>query len=377
MKQLANPFLVYGYEGPEYFCDRETETKQLISSLNNGWNITLVSPRRMGKTGLIKNTFYHILQDNKNAVCVYADIFGTNGMPDFVNVLGTALLNAMMSKGEKALHKIMQFFASWRPVVSMDPMSGEPSLSITLDPQDATLNLQQIFNTIKDSDRDIFIAIDEFQQINEYEDHRLEAQLRSYIQFLHNAHFIFSGSKQHLMAGMFLSPKRPFYQSTRMIEIGAIGEKSYYSFAAKFFKARHLSFDDAVFHYLYDNLEGHTWYMQSVLNQLYAESKDVTTTEQIDQAFHQLVMSNDGYYETILTLLPEKQQTLLAAIASEGEVSTPTSGQFVSRYGLTSASSVSSALKALTDKELIYHAPSEYHVYDRFFAMWLKAKFRR
>ncbi len=377
MKHLANPFLVYGYESPAYFCDRETETKQLISDLNNGWNITLVSPRRMGKTGLIKNAFYHIRQDNKNAVCVYADIFGTNSTADFVSVLGTALLNALMSKGEKALHKIMQFFASWRPIVSMDPMSGEPSLSITLDPQDATLNLQQIFNMIKDSDREIFIAIDEFQQINEYDDHGLEAQLRSYIQFLHNAHFIFSGSKQHLMAEMFLSPKRPFYQSTRIMEIEAIGEESYYAFATKFFKERHLSIDATVFHYLYDNLEGHTWYMQSVLNQLYTGSEDVTTTEQVDRAFHQLVMSNNGYYETILTLLPEKQQRLLAAIASEGKVSTPTSGQFVSHYELTSASSVSSALKALTDKELIYHSPSDYHVYDRFFAMWLRRKFRR
>lgn len=59
-EKLANPFIYQGYESPEYFCDREAETKTLISHLKNGRNVTLISPRRLGKTGLIKNTFYHL-----------------------------------------------------------------------------------------------------------------------------------------------------------------------------------------------------------------------------------------------------------------------------------------------------------------------------
>ena len=118
MKKLSNPFLVYGYESPEYFCDREVETAQLISDLNNGWNITLFSPRRMGKTGLIKNVFYRLQHESRDAVCIYVDTFGTNDLSDFVQTFGTAILTAMLSKGEKALRRAMQFFAAWRPVVS-------------------------------------------------------------------------------------------------------------------------------------------------------------------------------------------------------------------------------------------------------------------
>ena len=55
---MNNPFLIVGYQGPEYFCDREKETEVILSALHNGRNITLVSPRRMGKTGLIKNVFF-------------------------------------------------------------------------------------------------------------------------------------------------------------------------------------------------------------------------------------------------------------------------------------------------------------------------------
>lgn len=78
MKNIpTNPFLITGYQGPDYFCDREKETASLMSALKNGRNITLISPRRMGKTGLIKNVFYYIQKENKSAACFYLDIFST------------------------------------------------------------------------------------------------------------------------------------------------------------------------------------------------------------------------------------------------------------------------------------------------------------
>lgn len=49
--KLVNPFIYEGYEGPEYFCDRTVETEDLIANLQNGRNTTLVSPRKIGKTG--------------------------------------------------------------------------------------------------------------------------------------------------------------------------------------------------------------------------------------------------------------------------------------------------------------------------------------
>ena len=193
----------------------------------------------------------------------------------------------------------------------------------------------------------------------------VEAQLRSYIQFLHNAHFIFSGSKRHLMADIFLSPNRPFFQSTRLMELQAIDEAPYYTFASRFFCQQGHQLDKDVFHYFYNMLEGHTWYVQSVLKQLYADGEDVVTERQADEAIRQLVQDNNAYYETIFSLLPEKQQKLLDAIAHEGHVSAPNSGQFIARYRLTSASSVSSSLKSLTDKELVYKSPAGYQVYYR------------
>lgn len=373
-KKLSNPFLVYGYESPEYFCDRERETSQLIDNLRNGWNVTLISPRRMGKTGLIKNAFYQLSHDKeaKDIVCIYADIFNTNNLDDFVRTVGSAILNSMLSKGEKLMRKALQFFAAWRPVVSVDPMSGEPSVSVTLDPHDDEVNLKQIFEMLGASDKEIFVAIDEFQQIMTYPEKGTEALLRSYTQFVHNAHFIFSGSKRHLMTELFLSPSRPFYQSTRIMNLSAISEPAYYNFADRFFQSAHLSLSREAFHLCYEKLEGHTWYVQSVLKVVFGHGESVADESPFKDAIHELVQDNTPSYETILSLLPERQQKLLSAIAKEGYVTTPTSGGFVSRYHLVSASSVSSAIRVLVDKELVYKSEKGYSVYDRFFGLWLK-----
>ena len=87
-RKLENPFVYQGYEGPDYFCDRVEETKNMISALENGRNITLISPRKIGKTGLINHVFYQIKKENKDAICIYVDIFSTNNLQEFVETLG-------------------------------------------------------------------------------------------------------------------------------------------------------------------------------------------------------------------------------------------------------------------------------------------------
>lgn len=370
--KLENPFLVYGYEGPEYFCDREQETQSLISDMRNGWNITLVSPRRMGKTGLIKNAFYEIEKENKDCVCIYVDIFGTNCLHDFVQLLGAAMLNAMMRRSEKFIHKIAQLFSSWRPVISPDPITGAPSLSVTTEPTETEYNLKSIFNYLKSSGKEIYLAIDEFQQIMEYPEKGTEAELRTYVQFVHNVHFIFSGSKQHLMTEMFMSPRRPFFQSTRLMELKRIDETPYYNFAQEFFLAKGGSISRDVFHALYETVEGHTWYIQSILKVLYANYGNVDDLRQLQAAINEIINTSAAYYSAIMPLLTDRQQEVVRAIAKEGIVSSPTSGAFIEKYHLKSASTIKSALSTLIKKEIVYRRKEGYMVYDRFFSRWLR-----
>ena len=225
------------------------------------------------------------------------------------------------------------------------------------------------------SRREIYIAIDEFQQIANYPESGTEAMLRSHIQFATNVHFIFAGSKYRLMAEMFGSPQRPFFQSTEMMDLQPLDRDVYYAFASRFFEKKRGSLDRDTFMELYDRFEGHTWYIQSVLNRLYDSCLHVRGIKEVNRETVNLVESRSPQYESLAQFLSSNQFNLLKAIAIEGIVKEPTGARFIREHNMASASIVQSALRALVEKEIVYRTPRGYIVYDRFMSIWLARTF--
>lgn len=370
-----NPFIISGYEGPGYFCNRTEETENIVSHLQNGINITLVSPRKIGKTGLIKHVFHRIKELNKDAICIYIDIFHTQNQHDFIQTLGRAVVQEKLLDQRSPVKKKLSTFSNWRPTFSFDPMTGAPVISVNIDHLNTEHTIEGILTYLNSSNQEVFIAIDEFQTITDYPEKGTEALLRSHIQFMNNVHFIFSGSKQHLMYEMFGSPKRPFYQSTSMMNLEPLHEEIYYDFAARFFTAKKGSISPDVFSQLYKMFEGHTWYMQSVLNRLYERGKHVTDFQQVNETILTILAEKAPQYESLMGFLTTNQFSVLKAIAQEGFVAQPQSNAFIQKYELASASSNKKVIDVLTEKELIYRTPQGYIVYDRFLALWLKRQF--
>lgn len=371
-KKIANPFIYQGYESPEYFCDREIETKTLLSHLKNGRNVTLISPRRIGKTGLIKNTFFHLKEEDKEAVCLYLDIFATKKLQNFVEQFGVMVINDIVRKNASYIEKALAFFSALRPVLSMDPLTGEPSVSITVEPTQEEITMQGIFKYLNESGREVYVAIDEFQQIAEYPEKGTEALLRSHIQFSQHVHFIFSGSKHHLMAEIFGSPKHPFYQSTEMMGLKPLNSDTYYGFCQAFFERKGGNLSKNIFEHIYQQFAGHTWYVQCIMNRLYETETQVEGVEQVNAAILSILEGREPQFESMTQFFTENQFTLLKAIAKEGIVAQPTAGKFIKDHKLSGASSVKAALKALEEKELVYRKAEGYVIYDRFMDLWLK-----
>lgn len=372
LRPLSNPFISQGYESPDYFCDRQEETAMLMSHLRNGRNVTLISPRRIGKTGLIKNTFYHLTADNKDVVCLYVDIYATKSLRDFVEQLGTTVINDLVRKNSSLKDKVITFFASLRPVFSLDPLTGEPSVSITVEPSQEDITMRNIFRYLNESDKEVYVAIDEFQQIGEYPENGTEAMLRSYIQFAQHVHFIFSGSKHHLMAEIFGSPKHPFYQSTEMMGLKPLNSDVYYDFCRNFFVKKGGELSKGIFMHIYNEFEGHTWYVQAIMNRLYENENVVDSVSQVNRALLSILGGREAQYESMVQFFTENQFALLKAIAKDGVVAQPTSGKFIKAHGLSGASSAKAALKVLEEKELVYRKPEGYVVYDLFMNYWLR-----
>jgi hypothetical protein len=372
---MKNPFVTNGYAGAEYFCDRAQETEILRELLVNENNIALISPRRIGKTDLI----WHVFDDpgiQKNYHCFVVDIYATKNLGDFVNMLGKALVDELRPKGRKAWEKFVTMVASLRSEITFD-ISGMPVWGVGIGSiNNPTVTLDEIFTYLEKADKPCLVAIDEFQQITRYGDETIEATIRTYVQRCTNAHFIFSGSQRHMMNGMFTSPSRPFYQAVTIINLQPLDLDVYTDFCVNKFEKAGKHLDKAVVALLYERFEAVTSYMHRVMNVLFSRTDTGATCDvsMVDEAVEFIIRLSSDTYESLFYQMPEKQRSLFLAIAREGKAKEVTSGAFIKRNKLNSASSVSSALKGLLDKDFITEDKNVYSVYDQFFALWLKFK---
>lgn len=372
---IVNPFITTGYAGAAYFCDREQETADLTRLLVNGNNVALISPRRYGKTNLIRHCFAQpAIADNYYTFII--DIYSTKSVQDMVHRLGLSILETLKPKGRKAWEKFIGVLSSVRPGISYDA-GGNPSWTLSIgDIATPTTTLEEIFYFLEHADKPCLVAIDEFQQITHYNDDLIEATLRTHVQYCTNTHFIFAGSQRHLMGQMFTSPARPFYQSVAIYNLPLLPEEKYTDFCLRLFNENGRKLSSEVPHALYSRFEGITYYMQRVMNELFARTPIGGTCgiEGIEPALHYIILISSNTYEDLMYQLPEKQSLVLRAIARDGKAQNLTSGKFIKRHGLLSASSVKSAVPALLDKGLITNELGIYQVYDKFLEMWLTAK---
>ena len=367
-----NPFLITGYKSQEFFCDRRIETGRLISAIENQRNITLISSRRMGKTGLIKHVFSHILKD-KSQLPIYFDIMGTTALDEFAEVFSNAVIRTI-SRTESALKGLLKKLAALRPALSFDPLTGEPRISLDIrNEQEVVLSLDLLFNLVAQDKRSFVVAIDEFQQISSYPEKNVETILRTYIQQTTNMSFIFSGSKKHMLSEMFLQPSRPFFNSTEMMFLDVIDREEYFDFIRSHFSRRGKTIHDDALESIAEYTGLHTFYVQFLCNRLFSLFRNITGKE-VSHAMQMILHENQPIYANYLNLLTIIQYRILRAIALEGVVESPTSAKFLAKHNLGAASTVSQGVESLTRKEFIQNEAGRLSLQDKFFAQWIRSK---
>ncbi len=371
--KIKNPFVVNGYVSEEYFCDRESETAELTGALRNERNMVVVSPRRMGKTGLIEHCF-HQKEIERGYYTFFIDIYATGSLKEFVFILGKHIFTTLKSKGRKFAEHFFSAISSLRPAFKLDPVSGQPVFDIGIgEIRQPLLSLEEIFRYLETADKRCIVAIDEFQQIVRYPEKNVEAVLRTYIQQCKNTTFVFCGSQHHMIQNIFFSASRPFYQSASYMNLEPIGLEPYRKFVQNHFNKAGKNISDECITRVYNLLDGHTWYMQAVFNRLYEQLDrgEEMTVDIADFVLHMTVESNRTVYQNMVSMLSERQKEILFAIAKEGKASGITSAEFIRKHGLYSPSSVQSSVKQLLEKEFITKEENSYQIYDRFFGLWL------
>lgn len=370
---------VYGIsvEG-ENFTDRIKETKRLKLNFENGMNVILISPRRMGKSSIVKKVKSEIT--NPEIKVVYMDIYDCRSEYDFYNRFATVLLKETASKTEHIIENIKRFMVRLTPKISFspEPMS-DFSLSLGITPQnyqpEEILQLPELI--AKEQGKHIVVCIDEFQQIGEIPDSlTIQKRIRGVWQHQQNVSYCLFGSKKHLMTKLFQNRKMPLYQFGEMMYLDKISTEDWVPFIQSRFESQGKRISEDFTIRICETVENCSSYVQQLAWNVLAETEDKVTEQDFNNGVEALMTQCSGLFQEQLQGLTSYQMNFIRAICN-GVHSDFGSKEVLEEYHLGSKSNISRLRESLLDKEIIETNKDGVYLEDPIFRMWFKREYMK
>lgn len=369
---------VYGVAVSDYnFIGRERETKRLLDNFKGGINVILMSPRRLGKTSLVKHVCNKL--DDKDIITVYLDIFGCKSEYDFYNKLATEVLKQTASKHELWFEEAKEFLYRLTPKISFSPEpNSDFSISLGITPKTHTPEeVLQMAETIAiKRKKRIVICIDEFQQIGEMSNSKqIQARLRTVWQHQKHVSYCLFGSKHHLMSTIFLHRSMPFFQFGDTISLNKIATEDWVEYIVSHFADGKRTISHALAEEICKFTENYSAYVQQLAWLVFTlkEEGETVTEDDVRQAENDLLATNDILFMQMIEPLSEFQLNFLRAIASGIKKDFGLS-EVREEYNLGSYSNITRLKTALLERDLIEKQKTELVITDPIFAKWLKRK---
>lgn len=362
---------VYGVavEG-DNFTDRTKETERLVKDFENGQNVILISPRRIGKTSLVRKA--KSLVNKKKITVVYLDIYDCRSEYDFYNKFAAALIKQTAGKTENVLNNIKDFLVRLTPKIAFDiDPNSEISLSLGITQKDYSpeeiLNLpERIASKTK---KHIVVCIDEFQQIGEFQDSlTIQKKMRSVWQLQNNVSYCLFGSKKHMLANLFQDKKMPFYQFGDINFLQPIPTEEWILFIRKKFEEKNLQILDKHIEKICSTVQNQSSYVQQL-----AWNVMLNTTKKVDDGIIESAIDDTLSQNSLLFLqqiegLTAYQMNFLKAL-TQG-VQDFTSKAVLTNYNLGSKSNITRIKTILIKKELIEKTMDGFGFTDPVFQLW-------
>lgn len=369
---------VYGVAVSDYnFIGREQETKRLLDNFRGGINVILMSPRRLGKTSLVKHVCNKL--DEEDIITVYLDIFGCKSEYDFYNKLAAEVLKQTASKHELWLEEAKEFIYRLTPKISFSPEpNADFAISLGITPKTHTpeevLGMAEKI-AIKKGKR-IVICIDEFQQIGEMANSKqIQARLRTVWQHQKQVSYCLFGSKHHLMSAIFLHRSMPFYQFGDIISLDKIATADWVEYIVSHFSDGKRTISRALAEDICRFTENYSAYVQQLSWLVFTQKEEgeTVTEEDVKQAMNDLLATNEILFMQMIEPLSEYQLNFLRAIAS-GVTKDFGLSEVREEYKLGSYSNINRLKTALLERDLIEKRGAETVMTDPVFAKWIKRK---
>ena len=364
---MENPFEYQRIVVGKTFIDREQEINILKKALISGENILLYSPRRLGKTSLLKET---LLRIGNKRIAIYVDLWECLTEGEIAEKLATGIINTSYTKIEKAANTLKEAITSTRPLITLEP-DGSIGIKLEYIEKDKTLRetLFLIEKIAQKRKKKVIIIIDECQAITEFEGNRIEKLFRTIIQQQRYATYVFSGSKQHVLKAMVNEKTRPFYRQLRQMTLGPISLESFSPFIKKGF-SKILNIDNSTIKEIYKFTKGNPQRTQQVCHFLFSKALDKKkpTVNLVNKVVADLCLSLDKEFEDELDSVKNKRQrAVLKALALDSN-DKPLSADFIKEHNLGPSSSVQTSLKMLIEKGVL---DENYHFVDPLFENWI------
>ena len=369
---------VYGVAVSDYnFIGREQETKRLLDNFRGGINVILMSPRRLGKTSLVKHVCNKL--DEEDIITIYLDIFGCKSEYDFYNKLAAEVLKQTASKHELWLEEAKEFIYRLTPKISFSPEpNADFAISLGITPKTHTpeevLGMAEKI-AIKKGKR-IVICIDEFQQIGEMANSKqIQARLRTVWQHQKQVSYCLFGSKHHLMSAIFLHRSMPFYQFGDIISLDKIATVDWVEYIVSHFADGKRTISRALAEDICKFTENYSAYVQQLSWLVFTQKEEgeTVTEEDVKQAMNDLLATNEILFMQMIEPLSEYQLNFLRAIAS-GVTKDFGLSEVREEYKLGSYSNINRLKTALLERDLIEKRGAETVMTDPVFAKWIKRK---
>jgi len=365
---------VYGMsvEG-ENFTDRVKESKRLKMDFENGVNVVLVSPRRIGKSSIVRKVMKEITDPKIKTV--YIDIYDCRNEYDFYNRFAAEVLKQTATKAENVVENIKKFLVRLSPKIAFSPEpTSEFSLSLGITPQN--YEPEEILQLPEKIGRDqgvhLVVCIDEFQQIGEMPDSlSIQKRLRGVWQHQRNVSYCFFGSKKHLMTKLFQNRRMPFFQFGEMMFLDKIPTEDWVPFICARFErqGKHISEDLA--RRICETVEGNSSYVQQLAWNVLAETEKTTTEQDFLHGVEALLAQCSALFEEQLKGLTGYQLNFLRALC-DGVTGDFGSKSVLETYNLGTKSNITRIKSALQGKELIDYDKNGVYLEDPVFKMWFK-----
>ena len=374
MSNIVDKSVVYGISVKgKNFTDRVKESHRLKMNFENGLNVVLISPRRMGKTSLI----HHVQEivDTNIVQTVYVDIYDCRSEYDFYNKFAAALMKQTANKMELVIENIKQFLVRLSPKISFTPdPTADYSISLGITPKEYApeeiLELPELI--AKRIGKHIVVCIDEFQQIGEWPDSLLiQKRLRGVWQHQQNVSYCLFGNKQHMMTNIFQNKRMPFYQFGEPNYLQPIPTEDWIPFVQSKFTEKGLSISEKHVAQICEIVQNQSSYVQQLAWNVMLNTQDVVSDYEIELGVNDLLAQCTPLFLEQISSLTTYQINFLRAII-DGQHNQWTSQEILTKYNLGTKSNISKIQKTLIEKDFIEKRLEGIYMTDPILQLWLQ-----